>query len=112
MMAWAASSVGRAPRSQRGGREFESPAVHHLFNHLPRFSKFNELPKVVGGLRFPSETDTCQLVISRFSFDWEHLRPKNLTRRSFGQSGGWRGVGDLAVLSVLRLGAKPSSFFL
>src|SRR5947207_3894218 len=26
---WAASSVGRAPRSQRGGREFEPPAVHH-----------------------------------------------------------------------------------
>ena len=25
---WAASSVGRAPRSQRGGREFEPPAVH------------------------------------------------------------------------------------
>src|SRR5262249_5868853 len=27
----AASSVGRAPRSQRGGREFEPPAVHHHF---------------------------------------------------------------------------------
>ena len=27
---WAASSVGRAPRSQRGGREFESRAVHQL----------------------------------------------------------------------------------
>src|SRR5579872_2558027 len=26
---WAASSVGRASRSQRGGRGFESPAVHH-----------------------------------------------------------------------------------
>ena len=26
---WAASSVGRAPRSQRGGRGFESLAVHH-----------------------------------------------------------------------------------
>ena len=25
---WAASSAGRAPRSQRGGREFEPPAVH------------------------------------------------------------------------------------
>jgi hypothetical protein len=25
---WAASSVGRAPRSQRGGQEFEPPAVH------------------------------------------------------------------------------------
>src|SRR5438093_8774606 len=27
-VSWAASSVGRAPRSQRGGREFEPPAVH------------------------------------------------------------------------------------
>src|SRR5690606_4406270 len=27
---WAASSAGRAPRSQRGGREFEPPAVHQL----------------------------------------------------------------------------------
>ena len=27
---WAASSVGRAPRSQRGGREFEPPAVHQI----------------------------------------------------------------------------------
>ena len=25
---WAASSAGRAPRSQRGGREFDPPAVH------------------------------------------------------------------------------------
>ena len=28
VLQWAASSVGRAPRSQRGGREFEPPAVH------------------------------------------------------------------------------------
>src|SRR6267143_6021662 len=28
---WASSSAGRAPRSQRGGRGFESPLVHHLF---------------------------------------------------------------------------------
>jgi hypothetical protein len=27
---WAASSAGRAPRSQRGGREFEPPAVHQV----------------------------------------------------------------------------------
>ena len=27
---WASSSAGRAPRSQRGGRGFESPLVHHL----------------------------------------------------------------------------------
>src|SRR5205809_6737743 len=33
-VSWAASSVGRAPRSQRGGREFEPPAVH-LFLTLP-----------------------------------------------------------------------------
>src|SRR5262249_743472 len=31
---WAASSAGRAPRSQRGGREFEPPAVHQLFFNL------------------------------------------------------------------------------
>ena len=29
---WASSSAGRAPRSQRGGRGFESPLVHQ---HLP-----------------------------------------------------------------------------
>src|SRR5580704_12313011 len=29
---WAGSSVGRAPRSQRGGRGFESPLVHHSFS--------------------------------------------------------------------------------
>ena len=34
---WAASSAGRAPRSQRGGREFEPPAVHQsLFSALSR----------------------------------------------------------------------------
>ena len=27
---WAASSAGRAPRSQRGGREFDPPAVHQI----------------------------------------------------------------------------------
>src|ERR1041385_6174236 len=31
---WAASSAGRAPRSQRGGREFEPRAVHHINPHL------------------------------------------------------------------------------
>ena len=31
---WACSSVGRAPRSQRGGRGFESPHVHQIFNSL------------------------------------------------------------------------------
>ena len=30
----AASSAGRAPRSQRGGRGFESHAVHHRFHFL------------------------------------------------------------------------------
>ena len=28
---WATSSAGRAPRSQRGGRGFESHVVHHFF---------------------------------------------------------------------------------
>ena len=36
-LTWAASSVGRAPRSQRGGRGFKSRAVHHVFNHLVGF---------------------------------------------------------------------------
>src|SRR6266705_1656106 len=32
---WASSSAGRAPRSQRGGRGFESPLVHQFsFKHL------------------------------------------------------------------------------
>ena len=29
---WAVSSAGRAPRSQRGGRGFESPTVHHFLS--------------------------------------------------------------------------------
>lgn len=29
-MFWARGSVGRAPRSQRGGREFDPLRVHHL----------------------------------------------------------------------------------
>ncbi|GEM_PF-3287329 len=29
---WGCSSVGRAPRSQRGGREFESHQLHHSLN--------------------------------------------------------------------------------
>jgi hypothetical protein len=28
---WAVSSAGRAPRSQRGSRGFESPTVHHIY---------------------------------------------------------------------------------
>jgi hypothetical protein len=31
----AVSSAGRAPRSQRGGRGFESPTVHHCFDQTP-----------------------------------------------------------------------------
>ena len=33
---WAASSAGRAPRSQRGGQEFDPPAVHHMFREARR----------------------------------------------------------------------------
>src|SRR5512146_2347813 len=29
---WGSSSVGRAPRSQRGGRGFKSLLLHHLFS--------------------------------------------------------------------------------
>jgi hypothetical protein len=36
---WAASSVGRAPRSQRGGRGFESPAVHQIPNKNDGFGE-------------------------------------------------------------------------
>src|ERR1700688_8669 len=36
---WAASSVGRAPRSQRGGRGFESHAVHHPSPFYDKFMK-------------------------------------------------------------------------
>ena len=34
---WAASSVGRAPRSQRGGRGFESHAVHQIPFWYPHY---------------------------------------------------------------------------
>ena len=36
---WAASSAGRAPRSQRGGREFEPPAVHQELSAIRRFPR-------------------------------------------------------------------------
>jgi hypothetical protein len=35
---WASSSAGRAPRSQRGGRGFESPLVHQLTSEAKRRS--------------------------------------------------------------------------
>src|SRR5262249_16215319 len=38
---WAASSAGRAPRSQRGGREFEPPAVHHFPSTIQRFPELS-----------------------------------------------------------------------
>jgi hypothetical protein len=31
---WGRGSAGRAPRSQRGGRGFESPRLHQIINHL------------------------------------------------------------------------------
>src|SRR5713101_7372033 len=37
---WAASSVGRAPRSQRGGRGFESHAVHQFPHEFQRMKRF------------------------------------------------------------------------
>jgi hypothetical protein len=43
---WACSSVGRAPRSQRGGQGFEPPHVHHIFNHLGRLRHHDQLPKL------------------------------------------------------------------
>jgi hypothetical protein len=35
---WASSSAGRAPRSQRGGRGFESLLVHHLIAEIAGFT--------------------------------------------------------------------------
>ena len=48
---WAASSVGRASRSQRGGRGFESPAVHQplqpfVTGQLDKIAFLRQLPKV------------------------------------------------------------------
>src|SRR5882762_10190622 len=39
---WASSSAGRAPRSQRGGRGFESPLVHQILKKLTHFRKLNK----------------------------------------------------------------------
>src|SRR5580704_11974999 len=44
---WASSSAGRAPRSQRGGRGFESLLVHQIFNHFYCFSKLHEFPTAI-----------------------------------------------------------------
>src|SRR5438046_3764159 len=38
---WASSSAGRAPRSQRGGRGFESLLVHQILNNLTCFRKYD-----------------------------------------------------------------------
>ena len=35
---WGSSSAGRAPRSQRGGREFDPPLLHHLSFLMPTTS--------------------------------------------------------------------------
>src|SRR6516162_6064818 len=52
---WASSSAGRAPRSQRGGRGFESLLVHHYLNKLNILAnppKFDQVAKVANwGLR-------------------------------------------------------------
>src|ERR1700730_1499605 len=43
---WASSSAGRAPRSQRGGRGFESPLVHQILKDLTDFSEFQNLARL------------------------------------------------------------------
>src|SRR6267142_1738196 len=43
---WASSSAGRAPRSQRGGRGFESPLVHQILKNLTDFSEFQNLARL------------------------------------------------------------------
>src|SRR3989440_3087242 len=43
---WASSSAGRAPRSQRGGRGFESLLVHQILNNLTDFSEFQNLARL------------------------------------------------------------------
>src|SRR6516164_757390 len=46
---WASSSAGRAPRSQRGGRGFESPLVHHNLKEIDILAdppKFDQVAKV------------------------------------------------------------------
>src|SRR6516225_7466621 len=52
---WASSSAGRAPRSQRGGRGFESPLVHHNLKEIHILAnppKFDQVAKVANwGLR-------------------------------------------------------------
>src|SRR5262249_41624174 len=51
---WAASSVGRAPRSQRGGREFEPPAVHqHSSEKRGSFGCLFSLYSIVRGFLWP-----------------------------------------------------------
>src|SRR6516225_8685336 len=39
---WASSSAGRAPRSQRGGRGFESPLVHQILKGLHHIWKVRD----------------------------------------------------------------------
>src|SRR5665213_3091565 len=54
---WATSSVGRAPRSQRGGHEFEPRVVHHLL--FPEIStKQTDNPLLAGG---PLLTRECPI---------------------------------------------------
>src|SRR5260370_38661450 len=43
---WASSSAGRAPRSHRGGRGFESLLVHQILKNLTDFSEFPSLARL------------------------------------------------------------------
>ena len=62
---WGSSSVGRASRSQRGGREFESPLLHHPAKNkecgfhpikgVPRFC-FSSDMRQTSSMRYTSET--------------------------------------------------------
>ena len=54
---WAASSAGRAPRSHRGGREFEPRAVHHSTTNRYRASRSpgGPLPAAAGVSPCPTD---------------------------------------------------------
>ena len=59
-MYWGCSSVGRAPRSQRGGKGFESPQLHQLFH--TNYSPAQDLKD--------DNQDTNKFQISGFQPDW------------------------------------------
>jgi hypothetical protein len=103
---WAASSAGRAPRSQRGGREFEPPAVHQRDHQRAR----NEDGRHV---RVPHTDRSRNLVadeVDGHRADARHRDPARPAERQEGGGGDRRlACDDVAIRGNHRAGRDAAS---